>query len=287
MESSPSLRIAGDVLRSASTSMHHSLADIGTVMNSNIHRATRPNHSDGDRLTKDERDALQHRIATDLHDELGSDLTQISLYSELIRRESTGHVATWAGELGARARALTGKMQDIVWAINPDDDGWRGLESRIRDYTSQLVAPKNIRFEIWGTVHDAPDHMPLELRRNVLLIYKEIVHNAVRHSGCSRIEVRYRLTSETFWMRVTDNGKGFNPDAVQQNNGLRNVRCRSGAICAMLSLDTAPGGPTSYALSVPFLIEPPERVGAASPASLYPSETLREELSGQRPPRYA
>lgn len=197
-----------------------------------------------------EREALRMRIATDLHDEIGSGLTQISLYSELIHRESNGTVAEWADEMGHHARAMTGKMQDIVWAINPGDEGWRGLELRMRDFSSQLLAPCSIAFDMQGDILYTHDPLPLEIRKNLLLIFKEIVHNAVRHAQCSHLSVRYRLTRRSVWMQICDDGRGFDREAIRENNGLRNMRFRAREIGAELSLATSPGGPTCYELSL-------------------------------------
>ncbi len=204
-----------------------------------------------------EREELRMRIATDLHDEIGSGLTQISLYSELIRQASAGRVAVWAEEMGDHARALTGKMQDIVWAVHPTDERWIGLELRMKDYSSRLLSPQDVTFDMKGEIDEEPGRIELYIRKNLLLMYKEIVHNSVRHSECQRVTVRYRISGGTLWMRICDDGKGFDPETVQENNGHRNLQYRSREIDAKLSLTTKPGGPTCYEISVPLSINHP------------------------------
>ncbi len=197
-----------------------------------------------------EREVLRFRIATDLHDEMGSGLTQISLYSELIQRESIGNVAKWADQMGHDAREMTRKMQDIVWAIKPGDEGWTGLELRMKDFSSRLLAPTEITFEMKGEAQQQPERISLEVRKNLLLIYKEIVHNAVRHARCSRVTVTYRVSRRHIWMRICDDGRGFDEAIVLENNGLRNLRYRAKEIGADLMVETAPGGPTCYELTM-------------------------------------
>ena len=199
-----------------------------------------------------ERERMRLRIATDLHDDIGSDLTEISLYSELVRRASNGQTSAWAEETGALARGLTGKMQDIVWAVRPEDEGWAALEARIKDAATRLVAPCGIAFDMRGTVEHRPRALGIDVRKNVLMMAKEIVHNAVKHAGCTRIEVRFRLTRSALWLRLCDDGAGFDPKSAVCNNGLRNLEHRAREIQADLSLDTQPGGPTCYTLDVPL-----------------------------------
>ncbi len=200
-----------------------------------------------------EREALRNRIATDLHDEIGSGLTQISLYSELIRRESSGTAAAWAEDMGEHARELTGKMQDIVWALHHGDEDWSALELRMKDFSTRLLAPNQIAFDMQGEVLNEPERLMPHIRHNLLLIFKEIVHNAVRHSECSRISVSFRIDRRTLWMRISDDGKGFDVARVHQNNGLQNLRHRAVEINSELRLETCPGGPTCYELSIPLV----------------------------------
>ena len=99
---------------------------------------------------------LRLRIATDLHDDLGSGLTQVSLYSELIRRASEPQVAAWAEQVGDQARSLSEGMRDIIWAIHPQHETWESVESRIKDYAVSLLAPRGIVLDMQGTLTGAP-----------------------------------------------------------------------------------------------------------------------------------
>jgi signal transduction histidine kinase len=195
---------------------------------------------------------LRLRIATDLHDDLGSGLTQVSLYSELIRRASEPHVAAWAEQIGDQARSLSEGMRDIIWAIHPQHESWESVESRIKDYAATLLTPRGIVLDMQGTADRAPPVISTDVRHNVLLLVKEALHNAVRHAGCGSITVRWRLTADRLVVFIRDDGAGFDLSLASAGNGLDNLRRRAAAIHAGLRLDAAPGRGTCVEVNVPL-----------------------------------
>ena len=197
-------------------------------------------------------EALRLRIATDLHDDLGSGLTQVSIYSELIRRSSEPQAAAWAEQVGEQARTLSAGMRDIVWAIHPRNESWEALELRMKDYAADLLGLAGIALDMHGARDGAPAALSVDVRRNVLLWFKEAIHNAARHSGCTRVEVRWRLSRRTLWLRVCDDGQGFDPQAARLGNGLNNLRHRATQIGAAFTLDAAPGRGTCVEIAVPL-----------------------------------
>ena len=208
-------------------------------------------------------DALRQRIASDLHDEMGGGLTQVSLYSELIRRavetggdgaprEDPDRVAAWAEHVGAQARSLSESMRDVVWAIRPDEGAWQDLELRLKDAAVALLAPRGIEPDLGGEVPDRPPPLSPEVRQNVLLFVKEALHNAVRHAEPTRVEVRWRLTRRTLSLRVCDDGRGFDPATVRRGVGLASLRRRAHDLGGTLHIDTAPGRGACLALDVPL-----------------------------------
>ena len=195
---------------------------------------------------------LRLRIATDLHDDIGSGLTEVSLYSELIRRAAQGEAAQWATQVGEMARHLLDAMRDIVWAINPELESWEALELRMKDYAASLLFPQDIQFEMTGEMSRREPPLSVDVRRNVLLIFKEALHNAVRHARCQRVEVQWRLTPYTLWLQISDDGAGFDASRACSGNGMANLRRRAQEIGADLTLETGPGAGTKIKLSVPL-----------------------------------
>jgi signal transduction histidine kinase/ligand-binding sensor domain-containing protein len=195
---------------------------------------------------------LRARIATDLHDDIGSGLTQISLYGELIRRESDPHVAAWADAMGAQARQLSESMRDLVWAIDPQRESWNALELRMKDWGAELLALTPVALDMSGTADDNIAPLAADIRRNVLLIFKETLHNAVRHAACSRVEVRWRLSAESLWLCIRDDGCGFDQHGVTRGDGLRNIARRSREIGAEARIRSTPGSGTCIELELPL-----------------------------------
>ena len=216
-----------------------------------------------------ERERMRLRIATDLHDEIGSGLTQISLYSELVGRATDGQTAQWAEEAGILARRLTDAMQDIIWMIKPGKESFGEMELRMKDFATRLASPRGIALEMAGSVTLSEGALRIELRKDLLLLFKEIIHNAVRHSNCRCITVEYGATRTSLWLTICDDGCGFDPETVHRNNGLRNLEYRAREIHASLSLDTRPGGPTCYRIDAPLVAPPPRttRTGRSTVAS--------------------
>jgi signal transduction histidine kinase len=208
-------------------------------------------------LLRRQRERMRLRIASDLHDDIGSGLTQISLQSELVRRHVDGQPATWATSIGATARELAETMRDIVWAIKPEQETWEALEFRLRDFARTLDAASDIAVNVEGRTEGAPPGtLPPGVRQNVLLMTKEMLNNAVRHADASTVHVRWHLTRDHLRLHVADNGRGFDPAAVKRGHGLGNLHRRAEEINAHLTLHTAPGQPTTYEVDVPLSRHP-------------------------------
>ncbi len=170
--------------------------------------------------------SLRSRIAFDLHDEVGSGLTQIAIWSELARRNTTRASENHLEQIAASSRALVDTIGDIIWTVNPQRDSVRELVQRVRYFATEICTACDIdlKFETNSTELDREANS--EIRRDVFLIAKEALHNAVRHSGCSRIELRFCVRAERLEMEVIDNGRGLPPVAAE-GNGLASMRQRA------------------------------------------------------------
>lgn len=194
---------------------------------------------------------LRARIATDLHDDLGAGLTQVSLYSELIRRASEPQVAAWAERVGEQARSLSEGMRDIIWAVDPQRESWDALELRMKDHAAELLSPHGIAF-VMNSAGPRAVTLSAEIRRNVLFVFKEAIHNAVRHARCRRIEVQCRLSPRRLRLTIRDDGQGFDLTRLVPGNGLRNLQRRAAEMGAVAKVDSAPGLGTTVELDVPL-----------------------------------
>ncbi len=201
-----------------------------------------------------ELERVRTRIASDLHDDIGSSLTQIAVLSELART-SPGAEAAGADARLARiadlSRELVDSMSDIVWAINPLRDNLGDLVYRMRRFASDLFTSRSIAFEFRAPLDAAKMPLRAEIRREVFLIFKEGVNNIVRHAQCRRVEINLSTDQHRLVLRMSDDGRGVGTDAIGQGHGLGNMRRRARALGGELQISAAPGCGTSITLTVP------------------------------------
>ena len=182
---------------------------------------------------------MRTRIATDLHDDIGSSLTQIAILSEVARR---GGRQENLSRIAAISRELVDSMSDIVWTINPQKDSLDDLVWRMRQFAGEMFVARDIAFTF-----QAPDdcrgmRLGAELRRQVFLVFKECVNNAVRHSACTRASIELLIEHHALRLVVWENGCGF--DLAQQSggHGLASMTMRAGKIGGRLEIDTSDRG---------------------------------------------
>ena len=197
---------------------------------------------------------IRTRIATDLHDDIGSSLSHISILGEVARRklETDGSGARELVEqIAAASRELVDNMGDIVWAINPNRDHLQDLAQRMRHFAGDVFTARGIElvFDASGAEQDRA--LGAEVRREIFLIFKEAVHNAVRHSGCKRAEVSLAFDSGGLLLTVRDDGGGFALDQTGFGHGLSSMKERALRLHGHLEIHSDSGG-TVVTLRVPL-----------------------------------
>ncbi|MGI8746383.1 MAG: sensor histidine kinase [Bryobacteraceae bacterium] len=187
---------------------------------------------------------VRTRIATDLHDDIGASLSQIAILSEIAQRSKDGPVSpdrTQLSEIAGISRELIDSMGDIVWAINPDHDHLSNLGYRMRRLATDLLGGQEIALQFRSSVADHDLRIGANVRRQVYLIFKEGIHNVVRHSGAGSVAVEFDRVQDSLRLQLSDDGKGFDPAAGYDGHGLINIRKRAAALGASLELQSAPG----------------------------------------------
>jgi ligand-binding sensor domain-containing protein/signal transduction histidine kinase len=198
---------------------------------------------------------LRTRIATDLHDDIGATLSSISMYSEAVKNQLKGQnpqLENVLHKMGESSRDMVTSMSDIVWAINPGNDDGAKLVKRMESYAADLCAVRGIQLHFAADEKAAAWQLPLEHRKNIYLIFKESVNNAVKYAGAANIWVQLARQGKTISLTVKDDGKGLQPRngkagqwpekpsvkgrrnrRAVNGNGQRRERGRSGAGCLM------------------------------------------------------
>jgi signal transduction histidine kinase len=192
---------------------------------------------------------LRTRIATDLHDDIGASLTQISILSELARRRSTPQVLL---DIANIARGIVAEMSDIVWAVNPRHDRFEELVHRMRRFASDVLGGADIELKFETEKLPADVAVPLDARRPLYLIFKEAVNNVARHSGATEANIRLELNHHVLLMTVEDNGCGFDPAPRYSGEGLTSIARRMRNLGGSAVWDSGPGVGTRFKASLPL-----------------------------------
>jgi len=154
------------------------------------------------------------------------------------------------GDIAAMARSLVQDMSDIVWAVNPRHDGFEALVRRMRHFASETLTETDLHFH----TGDLPRQFELNMgaRRTLYLVFKEVVHNAAKHSGARTISIRLAIESSALRLTVTDDGRGFDPSATADGEGLPSVRKRMSELGGSAEWETAPGQGTRFVGVLPL-----------------------------------
>ena len=208
---------------------------------------------------------VRTRIASDLHDDIGSGLSRLAILSEVARHEAVdGTVGDRLGDIATGARELVDSMSDIVWVINPKRDQLRDLVQRMRRFSNDLYTAAGIEFSF-----RAPEEQDLRVgadaRRHALLIFKEAANNVARHSECTKAETRLLIEDGFLVLIIEDNGRGFDLTQAPEGNGLTNMQERAGWLKAQLQVESRRGQGTIVTLRVPLkakVSDKNKRIGA-------------------------
>lgn len=164
------------------------------------------------------------RISQELHDELGTALTSISLASELLKQ----HGQTNSAEVQIIARAsseMTTRMNEIVWSLNVNNDNLQSLVAYIRKFCADFLGEAGIQMIFTETITDPQRELKGIIRRNVYQSVKEAVHNVVKHAEASRVELAIATVENELHILIRDDGKGMTGESAKLwSNGLRNMR---------------------------------------------------------------
>ena len=201
--------------------------------------------------------AVEHersRIARDIHDDLGANLTQIVFLSQRAEaaHDDTKEASHWLRLIPTTARRTIQSLDEIVWAINPKHDSLESLANYLSQFASDHLNLAGIRCRL-----DVPTVLPAlqlsaELRHNLVLATREAIQNVVAHASATEVQVSLQLDHDLLSIMITDNGHGFDIRQVsQEGNGLHNMRRRLEEIGGEAGVDTEVGKGTTIRLTVP------------------------------------
>jgi ligand-binding sensor domain-containing protein/signal transduction histidine kinase len=195
------------------------------------------------------------RIARDLHDQVGANLTQVALLGELAEadKDLPSEVEVHAQQISLTARDTTRALDEIVWALNSSNDTLESLANYAGKYAQDYFALAGIRYRAELPTQLPPIPILPEVRHNVFLAFKEAVNNVVKHAQASEARVKLQLDSNKFILSITDNGRGVG-DLAGKNlrNGLKNMRKRLADVHGEFEISASANGGTVVRLVVPI-----------------------------------
>lgn len=202
------------------------------------------------------------RIAKDIHDDLGSTLTRITMLSDPTRGEAdeTSLLAGNIRQIHQTARELTHSMDEIVWAINPQHDTLDSLVNYLEKYAQDFLSTARMRCRLDVPLQFPVVHLSAETRHNLFLAFKEALHNVVKHSGAAQVRVTLELQPAAFALAVEDDGHGFVMSNVKNSgsvramggNGLANMQRRLEKIGGVCEIQSSPGLGTKVIFTMPI-----------------------------------
>ncbi len=200
-------------------------------------------------------DRERMRIARDMHDDLGTSLTQISLLADLAGRKATPETAASLAHISRIACDTVTAFDEIVWAVNPEHDTLQHLLGYMALSSSETLASLGIecRFDIPS--HVPPRIAPAEFRRGVLLIVKEAITNVVKHARARRVAICWRVAGERLSITITDDGQSSSstrPDRPRPALGLGNMHHRTEELGGICTVTAGPTGGTQVTLDLPL-----------------------------------
>jgi signal transduction histidine kinase len=194
---------------------------------------------------------IRNKIAQDLHDDIGSTLSSISILSELILKDKcAGQTIEMIGEIKDSSITLMEKMDDIIWSINPKNDSLENLLLRIKRFASNLFEARSIEYNITIQEHIDQLKFSMEYRQHIYLILKESINNLVKYSKATMALIDVSFDQCVLEIRVKDNGIGFVMSDNFDGNGILSMKNRAALMQADLMISTKPGEGTNVLLKV-------------------------------------
>lgn len=192
---------------------------------------------------------LRVRIASDLHDEVGASLTKISMQAGLaVYEKDPVKIKPKLEKIENISREVIGMMSDTIWSIDARNDTVEDLITRMKDFAFNLLNELPIEFKFSAEGLQSGKKLPVDIRQNIYLIYKEAINNSVKYSGASLIDVRLVNCDGVFSMRIEDNGSGISSEKKLKGNGLRNMKMRADRIQGKLELVSERGASVIFTM---------------------------------------
>ena len=193
--------------------------------------------------------AIRNRIAHDLHDNIGSTLNSISIYSEVAKNKSKENIPE-LDLIGESSRKVMDAMSDIVWTIDPENDSFEKIIFRMRSLTHQMMKAKKIEYTFKADEKLNEFTLPMQTRKDFYLIFKEALNNLLKYSNATSASIALNYSEPNIAMIIRDNGVGFDTSNPPRGNGLHNMKNRANEMKANFKIESTVGQGTSIEITL-------------------------------------
>ena len=174
---------------------------------------------------------VRKKAADDFHDELGHRLTKISLYSEIIKRNTKDlppNLMSYLDKISETSSTLSFGVRDFIWTLDPEKDTLYDVLIRLKDFGDDIFDKTGIAFRVHGIEKEFETiKLSMDWRRHLTLIFKEAMNNILKYANCSNVTLSAEFNGGKIHMSITDDGKGFNFDSIKKGRGLRSMMSRA------------------------------------------------------------
>jgi len=169
---------------------------------------------------------MRNSIADDLHDDIGSALSSISIMSELALAKST-EVSPLLTSIGESTNIIQENMSDIVWTMKSGNDRFENVLQRMNQFASEILDAKNIELDFTSDAPPASSKLTMEQRKNFYLFFKEVINNAAKYADAKKVSVCIAQKDHYVEMNIRDDGKGFDMSKTFSGNGMNTLKKRA------------------------------------------------------------
>lgn len=207
---------------------------------------------DRSRKYMQEMEGMRSQIADDLHDDVGSTLSSISVYAELGLQGDENTRLSMLGRISDASQRMMSAMNDIVWAIHSKNDSLGDLTDKMRQFATERLVGENVTFKLDNEKLIDNLHLTMRARRNILLMFKEAVHNALKHGKAKNVLCAVKSITSGLSVMIKDDGVGFDPHRVKSGNGITSMRKRATELGGSFEIESVQGKGTTIFFTVPL-----------------------------------
>jgi ligand-binding sensor domain-containing protein/two-component sensor histidine kinase len=198
---------------------------------------------------------VRNRIASDLHDEIGSNLTNINILSTLSKRNlaQPQKAGDFLNRISDEVSSSSQALDDIIWSVNTSHDTLEETVARMRRYAAELFDAANISYELYLDPAFEARKIDMEQRRDLYLLYKEAVNNISKHASAKQVAIQLAIERNHLLLIVKDDGKGFDLQKQTERHGLEGIKERVKKWKGRINLESKPGKGTLIKVWLPLV----------------------------------